>query len=213
MKPHPLHALLGFMFCSIATGATTVSGGKLIVNGSALADTSSLILNGDSVEATGTEPVDTLYFGATQQSAGTWGASGSGAAHLDNVRFSGATGVINVTTGPGLSFSTWADANAGGGNPDGDGVPNGVEFFMEETGSSFTSNPALVGGTVTWPKNPSAIATYVVQTSTNLLDEVIPGDGGWSTVPSGGVHDGTSVTYTLLTGGPKRFTRIKVTIP
>lgn len=129
--------------------------------------------------------------------------------------FDETTGVLTLSANN--TYATWATANAGGGAAaqdfDQDGVSNGVEFFMGQTGSSFTPNPSLLGGTVTWPKNPSAIATYVVQTSTNLQNEIAPGDGGWSTVPSGVVDNGTSVTYTPPTGDPKRFTRINVTIP
>jgi hypothetical protein len=114
-------------------------------------------------------------------------------------------------------YASWAADNANNDpanlDTDGDGVPNGVEYFMGQTGSTFTPNPAPVGNTVTWPKDPSANATYVVQTSSNLLDEVVPGDGGWTTATTGVTDNGTSVVYVIPSGDPKRFTRIKVTIP
>lgn len=114
-------------------------------------------------------------------------------------------------------YASWAADNANNDpanlDTDGDGVPNGVEYFMGQTGSTFTPNPAPVGNTVTWPKDPSANATYVVQTSSSLLDEVVPGDGGWTTATTGVTDNGTSVVYVIPSGDPKRFTRIKVTIP
>ena len=97
-----------------------------------------------------------------------------------------------------------------GGDPanvdtDGDGVLNGVEYFMGQTGSSFTVNPALSGGSITWPKDPTAVATYVVQTSTDLST--------WNTATTGVNDTGSSVIYTIPTGDPARFARLKVTVP
>lgn len=106
-------------------------------------------------------------------------------------------------------YSSWASTNAGGQTADldydNDGVSNGVEYFMGQTGSSFTANPAIVSGSVSWPKDPTAVATYVVQTSTDL--------GTWTTATSGVTDTGSMVTYTLPTGDPARFARLKVTVP
>ena len=86
--------------------------------------------------------------------------------------------IVEVTT---LSYATWSTANAGGQAPDldfdRDGMANGVEFFMGATGSAFTPNPPLVGNTITWPKSPSANATYLIQTSTTLTAETPPAAG------------------------------------
>lgn len=116
----------------------------------------------------------------------------------------------------GSTYASWAAVNAGGGLPDADfdrdGVPNAVEYFMGQTGSTFTPNPGPVAGKVTWPKSTTAQASYVVQTSTALTAEGTT--GGWETVSSGVVDTGTSVEYSLLpTTGPKRFVRLKVTTP
>jgi hypothetical protein len=71
------------------------------------------------------------------------------------------------------SYGDWAADNAGDQTAeqdfDGDGVPNGVEYFMGETGSSFTQNPSLdESGTVSWSKSDSFLGTFEVQISYDL---------------------------------------------
>ncbi|BCU77596.1 hypothetical protein llg_23110 [Luteolibacter sp. LG18] len=186
------------------TGDTTVTGGILAVLGNSLPDTGKVVVDGGRIEANGMEVVGTLYFGATQQAAGTWGATGSGAEHIDDARFSGVSGFLLVTAGPG-GYATWAAANAGGQaanlDYDHDGVSNGVEYFMGQSGSSFTANAALVGGTVTWPKSATFSGTYKVQTSTNLTT--------WTDVTA--TDNGTSVSYSPPSGQGKLFVRLLVT--
>lgn len=118
--------------------------------------------------------------------------------------FTEATGVLKLqVTGLG-GYAGWAAANAGGGPStgdfDNDGVRNGVEYFMGATGSSFTANPGLVNGKVTWPKDPAYSGTYTVQTSPNL--------SVWTDVASTVV--GNTVEYTPATGGGKVFVRLVV---
>lgn len=106
------------------------------------------------------------------------------------------------------NYSSWASTNGATNDAladhDLDGVKNGVEYFMGQTGSTFTSMPNVVNGAVTWSKDPTANATYVVKTSPNLID--------WTTA-TGVVDNGTSVTFTLPTGQTKIFVRLEVTIP
>jgi fibronectin-binding autotransporter adhesin len=117
------------------TGPTTVNNGTLSVTGSSLADGASLTLNGGQLELTNTEMVSDLYFGASQQTRGTWGASGSGAQFIDNSRFSG-TGVLNVVNGPDPEggYGAWAATNAPAQTADedfdNDGVSNGIEYIL-----------------------------------------------------------------------------------
>jgi hypothetical protein len=121
--------------------------------------------------------------------------------------------VVGASAAP--IYAAWAAINAGGQGAaldfDGDGVSNGVEYFMGESGSGFTANPKPVNNVVTWPKNPAAVATYVIQTSTNLADEGSP--GGWINAVTGVVDNGNSVAFTLPAGGPRAFARLKVLIP
>jgi hypothetical protein len=114
----------------------------------------------------------------------------------------------NNSTLPG--YSSWASANAPGQTAsqdhDGDGVPNGVEYFMGESGSSFTTNPQPVGGVITWPRGADANGvTFKVLSSTDLAT--------WEDVTASAVSNPTSVSYTLPSGQGKRFVRLEVTAP
>ena len=117
--------------------------------------------------------------------------------------FTEATGVLSLEM-PG--YESWAATNAGGQAAnldfDNDGVANGVEFFMGETGSSFTANPGVVDGKVTWPKSAEFQGDYAVETSPDLAV--------W-TAAVGVVDNGTSVEYTLPTGEVRIFVRLLVT--
>jgi hypothetical protein len=126
--------------------------------------------------------------------------------------YSGSSAVANVVLGTGLSYGSWAANNAGGQAAnldwDNDGVPNGVEYFMNAA-PGFTSNPTLdATNKVTWingGKIPSADygTQFVVQTSTDLAI--------WEDVTEGNLdtNDG-SLSY-IVTGEGTQFVRLKVT--
>jgi hypothetical protein len=81
-----------------------------------------------------------------------------------------------VYLGGNAAYAIWSANNAGCQKPDldfdNDGVPNGVEFFMGQTGSAFTATPSLVAiagiTTWTWPHDPSAVTDYKFQVSGDL---------------------------------------------
>lgn len=111
-------------------------------------------------------------------------------------------------------YAAWAVANAPGEtmdmDHDDDGVQNGIEYFMGESGSGFTAMPVPDAiRTVSWTKGvayPGAYGSdYVVETSTNLID--------WDIVPIAEVVIGTTVDYTIPTGTAQRFARLRVTGP
>ncbi len=197
------------------TGPTTVIGGVLAVKGSSIANSNKLVLDGGKVDLTGAETVGTLFFGAVQQAAGTYSATGTGGT-IASANFTGA-GTLIVTSGPASGYSTWASANAGSQSADldfdKDGMPNGVEYFMGQTGSTFTANPPVVTvgavRTVTWPRDPAAVATFKVQISDSL------DAGGWTDIvpPNASIDQSNpnQVTYTLPSGAPKKFCRLSVT--
>lgn len=113
------------------------------------------------------------------------------------------------------AYNAWSAANAGNQNGDedfdGDGVANGVEYFMGETGSTFTANPSVTGGAVSWPRGGSYTGVYgtnyVVQTSSNL--------SAWTDVliSDPNLDNGSPLEYTLPTGAGPLFVRLKVITP
>jgi autotransporter-associated beta strand protein len=191
------------------TGDTTVNNGILALDGAAIPDTNKLSINsGGAVGITGNETVSTLFIEGVEMAEGTYGATDSGAAHIDDTHFTG-TGVLTV----GAGYDSWAALNAGGQTAgldyDMDGVSNGVEYFMNAA-TGFTANPGIVSGSVTWTNGgnipSSAYGTqFVVQTSVSLTS--------WTDVALGDPNLGTtagSVSYTLPTGSGKLFVRLVV---
>jgi len=80
------------------TGDTKVSGGELTVSGSSLADTGRLIIDGGKVSLNNAVTVGTLFFGTTQQAAGSYSATGTNGT-IASTNFTG-TGTLIVTTNP-----------------------------------------------------------------------------------------------------------------
>lgn len=120
---------------------TQVLAGVLAVNGTSIANANKLVIDGGKVQLTGTETVGSLFFGAVQQAFGTWGATGSGATNIDNVRFSG-TGVLSVVEVVLDPYTSWINGAAYNtpplstadklptADPDGDSINNLMEFVL-----------------------------------------------------------------------------------
>lgn len=113
----------------------------------------------------------------------------------------------------------WAPGQSEGADHDGDGVVNGVEYFMGATGSTPTAHPGMVelNGTrsITWPKGIGYFGLYgvdhVVQISSNLQPEGQP--GGWMDVPAAQVTDSaSSLSYLLPQYEGQCFVRLKVIV-
>lgn len=194
----------------IGAGSVTLNG-IIDINFSA-ADTtpgnSWTLVNGDTLtEAYGD---DFAVSDFVESSLGVWKLTESGLEWT----FTEATGVLSVATAAG--YSSWATEYASGQGSeldhDFDGVPNGIEYFMGEVGSSFTILPSPVtsGGntTVTWPRDPAAVVTdFRVEFSTTL-------SGTWTPVPSGEVDlsNPAQIVYTFPTPlSGRRFVRLSVT--
>lgn len=151
-----------------------------------------------------------ISLGAFTESAvdsGIWELTDSG----KKWTFSESNGELTVASAT-SGYAAWALANAPGQSVDQDhdydGVKNGIEYFMGESGSSFTANPSLNSAyAITWPMGASYTGSYgtdyVIQTSNDLSI--------WTPVIVSDVTivAGTSVTYTL-TGSGKRFVRLLV---
>jgi hypothetical protein len=134
--------------------------------------------------------------------AQTWGTGSNGFNHLGPAGFQ--VREVAATTG----FSGWATANAPGQTADqdhdNDGVKNGIEYFMGQSGSSFTAMPGLdATNTVTWAMDPAYVGTYEVQTSSNL--------GTWTNVTPRPVPAGGNLSYLLPPGLGIQFVRLLVT--
>jgi hypothetical protein len=157
----------------------------------------------------GNQNIPSLKIGVDVKAPGVYGSSSSPAplANQDDVHFAGEG---TVTVGGSTGFTGWADANAPGQaadlDHDNDGVENGVEYFMGESGSSFTAMPGLDGtNKVTWTMDSCYFGTYEVQTSTDLAT--------WTNVNPRPLPSGGNLSYTLPPGAPggKSFLRLLVT--
>ena len=120
-----------------------------------------------------------------------------------------------VYLGGNAAYAIWSATHAGSQKPDldfdNDGVPNGVEFFIGQTGSAFTAIPSLVvtAGitTWTWPRDSSAVTKYKFQVSGDLQHwtDFNPPDASIDTSRPG------QVTFTLPSNSPLKFCRLVVT--
>jgi len=188
-------------------GDTTVNSGILAVNGSAIDDYGYLIINGGKVQATGVETVDQLYFGSVQKAAGTWGASGSGATHIDNTHFSG-TGTILVITGSTAVDNTLADwittqglqgaAADATADPDGDGISNTLECIL-----GGQPNPAIANSNsaAMLPVATQNLAGGMVFTfhRTDVSEDITTLGFQWSTGLTFNANDAVTVGATSAT--------------
>ena len=184
------------------SGTTTVNGGVLSLTSAFLADGSAVSIGASGVlnlDYVGTDVVGALKLAGVAQPNGIYDSANSGG------RITG-PGKIQVLAPP-VSYASWAALNAPGQTPDqdynGDGVMNGIAYFMGASGSSFTANPGVVGGTVTWPKSASFSGSYAVQTSPDLVT--------WTDVTLGVADNGSSVVYTMPSGPTQLFVRLDVT--
>ena len=179
-----------------------------------------------NLQYTGTDIVDKLFFGATQQPLGDYSASSVPAgATITTASFLGG-GTLTVSSSPAAGYSSWATLNGASANlnddHDNDGVDNGVEYFIGgPTGNTtgFTPLPGVTNtaGTlsVTWTKAAGYTGTYgtdfVVETSSTLsgtwTNEILSPDPGFTVVITG-----NDVKYTFP-AGTKNFARLKVTGP
>ena len=204
---------LTLLQASTYTGPTKVQGGTLaFATVASVAPTALEIAAAAKVDLTytGNQNIPSLKIGVNVKGPGVYGSSSSPAplANQDDVHFAG-TGT--VTVGVSSGFATWADANnATGQTPDQDhdkdGVQNGIEYFMGETGSSFTTMPGLnATNTVTLPMNAAYQGAYEVQTSPNLVN--------WTNVDPRPLPSGGNLSYTLPPGAPggRSFVRLQVT--
>lgn len=148
----------------------------------------------------------------------TWNESPSGvwkAVDGSNTwTYTESSGTLSLAVSAGVTYELWAIANnisdaAFNDDEDNDGIDNGTEYAIGGNPTSFTAPAALVPAgadfTLTYPKGAEAAADpgidYVFETSPDL--------GSWTEVAPT-TEDGSSVSYTLVKSGPKRFVRLKI---
>jgi autotransporter-associated beta strand protein len=164
-----------------------------------------------NLDFSGTDSVDKLVIGGVQQPAGVYKATDNPGPGTGIAQITG-PGTLTVASSPSGGYAAWQAANAPGQtvdqDHDADGVDNGIEYFMGESGSSFTACPVLNSANkITWPMAANYTGVYgtdfVIQTSADLTS--------WSGVNQGDVSiiAGISLTYTLTGQGP-RFVRLLV---
>ncbi len=123
-----------------------------------------------------------------------------------------AAGVVTFTPEPStLTFATWSLTNSPGQTAsqdyDNDGLSNGIEFFMGTPGNAPTPSPALVNGTITWPRATGrSISSFGVVISSDLGIS-----DPWHAPTPGPTITTTQVSYSLPNGQGRIFSRLFVT--
>ncbi|GHC66741.1 autotransporter-associated beta strand repeat-containing protein [Roseibacillus persicicus] len=121
------------------TGTTTVNEGLLLLNGKAIHDSATLSIDGSGqVQVTegNIENVGSLVLGGIAQADGTYGPTGSGAETINDLYFAATSGLVNVGAPVLNAYESFVSvivdpADRGiEDDPDGDGIPNGIEFVI-----------------------------------------------------------------------------------
>ena len=198
------------------TGSTTVNQGTLSLQYPSLSDTAITYVAADATldlnTGGATDTVMGLVIGGVTETAGLYratDANGGSGAGIPVAGLSG-TGKLNVLA-PLTGYAAWS-GNVSGQTPgedfNGDGVENGIAYFMNDTGR--ISLPGIVGGSITWPNGGNIASTeygsqFVVQTSSDLA--------AWTTVSASDsnlTNASDHVSYSLPTGAGKLFVRLVV---
>jgi hypothetical protein len=158
-----------------------------IPNGTPVASVSGLLVDAvvyDTNEVDDEELIAVLTTGKPQVDEGTGASSEAnsiarvpdGGAAFDTTLFVAQAPTPGATNSPmPAGYGAWSGTHVGNQSPDldfdDDGIANGTEYFMGSDPAAFTANPALESGTITWPRDASAvIAAFRVEVSTNLID-------------------------------------------
>lgn len=189
----------GFSACQLVR----VGGGTLeLRNSAALPDTTAVRVQEGAkvaIKEGVTVTVDKLFLDGEQQIAGTWGAVGSGADHVNDTFFSG-LGTLNVISGTQVVY---ADAVwDGGGTGAGDGFSVAANWDGDALPSfdGFSRAIFATGGSTATVDTP---ATFTKMTFNAASDFTVAAGAGTLTVGGGGIKAGASTpspsdrTYTI----------------
>lgn len=178
--------------------------------------TSAAIADGNSWQIVDAVLLPSTTFGATFSVSGFTEASDvwTKVEGANIWSFHESTGMLSLATGGTSNYSAWAAANgipgeAANGDFDEDGLSNLLEYALG-TGPTASSGAAgaYAGGTVSFPKGADAVANGDVAWIIQESDDLGIGDAWESVTPT--VNNGTIISYTLPTGGPRVFVRLLV---
>ncbi|MCX6878989.1 MAG: Ig-like domain repeat protein [Verrucomicrobia bacterium] len=218
--PFAVYDVIFYMGANAAQYGTGT--GKIVFNGGPERE---FTVKPGAFDGTFTEMVDAttpgnylIYKGVTGASftTQTWGTGPTGFNHLGPNGFQ----IMEVA-----GYPAWQSANGATGETldqdhDGDGVANGIEYFLGGPNghtNGFTALPGVTntGGTlsVTWTMGPGYTGVYGTNFSVETSETLT---GVWNPESEGGTVTivGSNVTYTFPTPlGEKKFVRLKVTGP
>ncbi len=220
------------------TGGTTINNGTLELGPTTdLADASTVSINGATSILKLTDGVTDVVASLVidgDPKTGTWGATGSGAANIDDVHFVG-TGKIQVGAAA-AGYSTWAATHAPTGTAkddyDNDGVANGAEYVLGGTKDTNDSGKlptvASTGGNLvfSFKRDQASIdgtTVVTIDVGTTLaswpVSYVVGADTAGSSAGVTVVKDsptaGTDTVTLTVTQAPdaKKFARLNVQVP
>ncbi|MEM9237671.1 MAG: hypothetical protein AAGB14_12910, partial [Verrucomicrobiota bacterium] len=117
---------------------------------------------------------------------------------------------------PGTSYATWAEANGASSDPgedsNGNGVSNGIEFFMGGTQASPVQLPPVTdsGGNMVWtiPYDPEANSDWMFEASQDL--QAWPDSYGEGDPEVQVLTDPDRIEFTMPTSSERLFVRLVV---
>jgi autotransporter-associated beta strand protein len=195
------------------TGHTVVNVGTLGFSHPTLANAADVRIASGAVlnlNFPGPDTIRSLYLNGSKQAGGTWGADGSATQHQSSL----ITGPGILQVDGGAKFSDWASENgitgeAPGGDHDGDGIKNLIEYALGLSPTEPTASPGtLDDSTISYTKGAAAVAngdvTYAIEKSITLAAD------SWAVVTPT-LDSPSRISYTFPAGPPRVFVRLKVT--
>jgi hypothetical protein len=173
-------------------------------------------------EYVGVSPTAYVLTDIPPTAVGTYSCTATLAADANYADAVSAPFAFAIVAGSGGTYASWAidngltePANPSYVGPD--GLTNLLVYALDLKKDGTNGSPGtLTGKEISFDKRIDAVnngdVSYLIQTSTNLLNEITPGDGGWAPVTPD-VNDATTISYTLPEGvlGGKVFARLVVT--
>ncbi|MBL9130891.1 MAG: autotransporter-associated beta strand repeat-containing protein, partial [Verrucomicrobiaceae bacterium] len=215
---------------TLTTGSFAETAGRLDITSTAtlqlgsgatlaFADSSAVDWTGGTLTITGSfVSGSSLRFGTT--------SSGLTPAQLAQITRAGVTNFLLDTNGylianTASTFTSWQTANSSAGaftaDHDGDGVANGIEYFLGGSGNTTGTTPlpgvTSTSGTltITWTKSATYPGVYGINFWIESTDTLT---GTWTTETVGGnvAVNGSNIIYTFP-ASTRRFVRLKVVGP